>query len=101
MLVGDDLVGRVDLKADRAASTLRVQSAWWEASRPADAAERLAEQLQEAARWQGLEHISVSRWGDATDDLSRVLTDATRHDAALTAVPALAAEDPTPATVEE
>jgi uncharacterized protein len=81
VLVGDDVVGRVDLKADRAASTLRVQSAWWEHGRPADAAERLAGELETAARWQGLEAISVSRWGDAADDLAHVLPGAARHDA--------------------
>ncbi|WP_438352490.1 winged helix-turn-helix domain-containing protein [Microbacterium sp. CJ88] len=81
ILVGDDVVGRVDLKADRAASTLRVQSAWWEHGRPADAAERVAAELETAARWQGLERISVSRWGDATDDLAAVLPRAARHDA--------------------
>ena len=70
VLVGDDLVGRVDLKADRAASTLLVQSAWWEHGRPADAAPRLADELRLAARWQGLDDISISRWGDATDDLA-------------------------------
>ena len=69
VLIGDDIVGRVDLKADRATSTLLVQSAWWEHGRPADAASRLADELRAAARWQGLESISVSRWGDATDDL--------------------------------
>ena len=45
VLIGDDIVGRVDLKADRAASTLLVQSAWWERGRPADAAARLADEL--------------------------------------------------------
>lgn len=79
VLIGDDVVGRVDLKADRAASTLLVQSAWWEQRRPADAAPRLAAELEEAARWRGLEHISVSRWGDATDDLAAALPRAARH----------------------
>ena len=81
VLVGDDLVGRVDLKADRASSTLLVQSAWWEHGRPADAAARVAEELRTAARWQGLESISVSRWGDATADLADVLPEARRHEA--------------------
>jgi uncharacterized protein YcaQ len=78
VLIGDDLVGRVDLKADRTASTLRVQSAWWERSRPADAAARLADELRLAARWQGLESISVARWGDAADDVADALPEATR-----------------------
>ena len=81
VLVGDDLVGRVDLKADRAASTLLVQSAWWEHGRPADAAARLAAELRTAAEWQGLEAISISRRGDATADLADVLPEARRHDA--------------------
>ena len=80
VLIGDDIVGRVDLKADRAASTLLVQSAWWEHGRPADAAARLADELRRAAQWQGLEAISVSRWGDATDDLAGVLPEARRHE---------------------
>lgn len=80
VLVGDAIVGRVDLKADRAASTLLVQSAWWEPGRPADAAARLADELRAAARWQGLDALSVSRWGDAADDLADVLPEARRHD---------------------
>lgn len=81
VLVGDDLVGRIDLKADRAASTLLVQSAWWEHARPAHAAERLADELRAAARWQGLERISVSGRGDAAADLAAVLPEARRHGA--------------------
>lgn len=81
VLIGDDIVGRVDLKADRAASRLLVQSAWWEHGRPADAAPRLADELRLAAAWQSLESISISRWGDATDDLARVMPEAARHDA--------------------
>lgn len=81
VLIGDDIVGRIDLKADRASSTLLVQSAWWEHGRPADAAARLADEVRAAARWQGLESISVSHWGDATDDLAGVLGEARRHEA--------------------
>ncbi len=94
VLVGDDLVGRVDLKADRAASTLLVQSAWWEHGRPPEAADRLAEELRHAARWQGLERISVSRWGDATDDLAGALREASRHDRGAVEPAPLAPDEP-------
>src|SRR6478609_2320553 len=94
VLIGDDIVGRVDLKADRAASTLLVQSAWWEHGTPADAAPRLAQELRLAASWQGLESLSVSRWGDATDDLARVLPEATRHEAGPAEPVPLAADEP-------
>jgi uncharacterized protein YcaQ len=94
VLIGDDLVGRIDLKADRASSTLLVQSAWWEQGRPADAAARLAEELRTAARWQGLASVSVSRWGDATDDLADVLPEAQRHEAGTAEPVALAADEP-------
>ncbi|MFN3949005.1 winged helix-turn-helix domain-containing protein [Microbacterium sp.] len=79
VIVGDDVVGRLDLKADRAGSALRVQSAWWEPGAPPDAAERVAAELRTAARWQGLEHVTVSRWGDASDALAGALR-ADRHD---------------------
>lgn len=78
VIVGDDVVGRLDLKADRAGSALRVQSAWWEPGAPPDAAERVAAELRTAARWQGLEHVTVSRWGDASDALAGALR-ADRH----------------------
>ncbi len=94
VLVGDDVVGRVDLKADRAASTLLVQSAWWEHGRPADAAARVADELRAAARWQSLERISVSRWGDAVDDLADVLPEAGRHEVGGRELVALAPDEP-------
>ena len=79
LLVGERIVGRFDLKADRAASTLLVQSAWWEPdAATSDVTERAAHALLEAASWQGLERVSVSRWGDATDDVADVLG-AQRH----------------------
>lgn len=80
VLVDDRIVGRVDLKADRPASTLRVQSAWWEAGVPAAAAERVAQALREAAAWQDLERVSISTWGDATADLAFAMPDAARHE---------------------
>lgn len=73
VLVGDRIVARVDLKADRPASVLRVQSAWWEPHAHPAHAEQIAVELARAARWQGLERISVSGWGDATDALAQAL----------------------------
>ncbi|GGM45265.1 winged helix-turn-helix domain-containing protein [Microbacterium saperdae] len=67
VLVGDRIVARVDLKSDRAASTLQVQSAWWEPQAAPEDADRIAREIALAARWQGLEHVSVSGWGDAAD----------------------------------
>ncbi|MFT4307161.1 MAG: crosslink repair DNA glycosylase YcaQ family protein [Microbacterium sp.] len=87
VLMDDALVGRVDLKADRAASVLRVQSAWWEPGRPTDAADRLAGVLREAAAWQGLAAVSISRWGDATDELAAASPDAQRHESPAEALP--------------
>lgn len=73
VLVGDRIVARVDLKADRAASTLQVQSAWWEPQARPEDAEPIARELALAAAWQGLAQISVSGWGDASDAIHRAL----------------------------
>jgi uncharacterized protein YcaQ len=94
VLVGDDIVGRVDLKADRPESRLLVQSAWWEHGAPVDAAARLADELRTAAAWQGLETVSISRWGNAVDDLARVMPGAQRHDGGSREPVALAADEP-------
>lgn len=80
VLLDDRIVARVDLKANRASSTLLVQSAWWEAgARGGGKAERIAAELREAARWQGLAEVSVSDVGDAVDDLAAALPGSGRH----------------------
>lgn len=79
VLLDDRVAGRIDLKADRREGALRVQSAWWEEhAAHGDGAERIAAELRRAASWQGLERITVSRWGDATDHLAAALR-AERH----------------------
>ena len=64
-LLGERLVARVDLKADRAAGVLRVRGAWAEASAdPPETAEALAAQLRSMAQWQNLERVAVDDNGD-------------------------------------
>lgn len=73
ILIDDQIVGRVDLKAERAQSRMLVQSAWWEHEAHADHAGRVADELRLLAAWQGLEHFSVGTWGTAADDIAAAL----------------------------
>jgi uncharacterized protein YcaQ len=70
LLLGDGLVGRFDLKADRRESTLLVRGAFAEPGvdrrTVADAA---AFELAAMARWLGLERVAVGRKGDLATDL--------------------------------
>ncbi len=75
-LLGDRIVARVDLKADRALSILRVQAAHAEAGIEGKAiAGPLADELALMADWLELERVKVERSGD----LARVLAGAVRR----------------------
>ncbi|GHE14413.1 winged helix-turn-helix domain-containing protein [Klenkia taihuensis] len=64
-LLGDRLVARVDLKADRQAGVLRVQSAHGEAPQPdPEVATELAAELELLAGWLGLSAVQVADRGD-------------------------------------
>jgi uncharacterized protein YcaQ len=74
VLVGDSLAGRVDLKTDRQASMLRVQSAWLEPGQePQHVARELAGELTELAGWLGVGAITVAGRGNLAVALSAAL----------------------------
>ncbi len=64
-LLGDRLVARVDLKADRQAGVLRVQAAFAEDGVAyAEVAAALAEELALMAGWMRLQEVVVGERGD-------------------------------------
>jgi hypothetical protein len=70
-LLDDQLVARVDLKSDRQAGVLRVQSAWREpAHDPARVAAELAAELATTASWLGLSAVQVVPRGDLAPRLA-------------------------------
>lgn len=71
-LLDGELVGRVDLKADRAADALHVVGAFVEEGRePARVAEALTGELQSMAGWLGLADVVVGDRGDLAPTLRR------------------------------
>ncbi|RWM29917.1 winged helix-turn-helix domain-containing protein [Mesorhizobium sp.] len=63
-LLGDRIVARVDLRADRPAGVLHVHAAYAETGAPPETADQLFDELKQMQAWLGLESIEVTPAGD-------------------------------------
>jgi len=72
-LLGDRIVARVDLKADRRGGVLRVLGAFAEPDAPEETAVELAQELASMAGWLELELITVEQRGDLAARLAVAL----------------------------
>jgi uncharacterized protein len=74
LLLDGELVGRVDLRADRVANALHVVGAFIEPDRsPSRVAEALAGELEAMASWLGLADVTVGNRGDLAGKLRAVM----------------------------
>lgn len=71
-LLGDRIVARIDLKADRPAGVLRVHAAYAEPGAPPETASELFEELQLMQGWLGLDRIEVTPAGDLGPSLAAI-----------------------------
>ncbi|QSB13466.1 YcaQ family DNA glycosylase [Natronosporangium hydrolyticum] len=71
--LGEELVARVDLKADRRAGVLRVPAAWREPAAPPETAAALATELRRLADWLGLPQVAAPERGDLSGPLAAAL----------------------------
>ncbi len=72
-LLGDEIVARVDLKADRKTGLMLVKAAYAEPGAPAETAEELAVELERLAGWLGLHTVVVERRGDLAPALAALV----------------------------
>jgi uncharacterized protein YcaQ len=74
-LLGDTLVARADLKADRANRVLKVQSAFLEPRRhPGRTASAMADALRQMQEWLALDGVDVARRGNLARTLRAAVT---------------------------
>ncbi|MFT4262255.1 MAG: crosslink repair DNA glycosylase YcaQ family protein [Nocardioides sp.] len=73
-LLGDRIVARVDLKAERKLGVLLVQGAYAEPSAPDETADELAAELRRLASWLALDDIVVAPRGDLAGAVGISLT---------------------------
>ena len=73
-LLDGELVGRVDLKADRSANALQVVAAFVEPGRsPSRVAPALAGELESMAGWLGLAGVAVGKRGNLAGELGKAV----------------------------
>jgi uncharacterized protein YcaQ len=72
-LLGDRIVARVDLKADRRGGLLHVHAAYSEPGAPGTTAEELGVELRALADWLGLSGVAVADRGDLSAALGSAL----------------------------
>jgi len=76
-VLGDSILARVDLKADRKTKHLLVQSSWIEAAAEKErrrVAGALAEELQRLAKWVNCGEIVIKEAGNFHQDLAKAMT---------------------------
>jgi uncharacterized protein len=71
-LLGERIVARIDLRADRPAGVLRVHAAYAEPGAPLQTAAELFEELKLMQGWLGLERIEVTPAGDLGSALADI-----------------------------
>jgi uncharacterized protein YcaQ len=72
-LLGDRIVARVDLKADRRAGVLRVPASYAEPGAPDETSTELAAELHDLAGWLALSRVVVEPRGDLAPALERAV----------------------------
>jgi hypothetical protein len=75
-LLGDRIVGRIDLKADRRTGLLLVKGAYAEPGAPEETAAELALELERLAGWLGLHTVVVEPRGDLAPALAALVHEA-------------------------